>query len=76
MITARLYGLLRIQWGIREVRMEAETVLDVLHSLEQQGISPKELSGCVFFVNGHSAHKKTKLKDGDTVAILSPVAGG
>ena len=76
MITVKLYGLLRIESGIKEVQVDAKTVQEVMNYLQEQGISPKELSGCVIYVNGNTANKRNKLTDGDTVVLMSPVAGG
>ena len=76
MITVKLYGLLRIESGIKEKQMEAATVKEVLEILSGCGLSPKQLRGCVILRNGSSAAKHTKLNDGDTVVLMSPVAGG
>ena len=76
MITVKLYGLLRIESGIKEVQLEAKSVKEVLEHLAGRGISPKELSGCVILVNGNSANKRSKLTEGDRVVLMSPVAGG
>ena len=76
MITVKLYGLLRIESGIRERQMEAGTVKEVLESLAGCGLSPKDLTSCVILINGTGANKRSKLKDGDTVVLMSPVAGG
>ena len=76
MITVKLYGLLRIESGIREKQLETATVKEVLQQLESCGISRKELSSCVVLVNGKNASRRSKLRDGDTVVLMSPVAGG
>ena len=76
MITVKLYGLLRIESGIKEKQMEAATVKQVLGALSDGGIPEKDLNGCVILVNGNSANKRSKLTDGDTVVLMSPVAGG
>ncbi|MBR4290954.1 MAG: MoaD/ThiS family protein [Oscillospiraceae bacterium] len=76
MITVKLYGLLRIESGIREKQVEAKTVKEVLQQLADCGIPAKDLDGCVIIVNGSNANKKRKLTDGDTVVLMSPVAGG
>ena len=76
MITVKLYGLLRLDSGIKERQLEAANVAQVLTFLESQGISRRDLSGTVILVNGESATKRSKLKDGDVVQLLSPVAGG
>ena len=76
MITVKLYGLLRIDSGIKEKQLEAATVKEVLQQLEHCGIDRKDLSGCVTLINGKSANRRSKLTDGDTVVLMSPVAGG
>ena len=76
MITVKLFGLLRLESGIKEKQLEATTVKEVLDKLAQAGINPKDLRGCVIFVNGENANKRKKLKDGDLVVLMPPVAGG
>ena len=76
MITVKLYGLLRLESGIKEKQMEASGVKEVLEVLAECGISKKDLNGCVVLVNGNSANKRSKLTDGDTVVLMPPVAGG
>ena len=76
MITVKLYGLLRLESGIKEKQMEASGVKEVLEVLAECGISKKDLNGCVVLVNGNSANKRSKLTDGYTVVLMSPVAGG
>ena len=76
MITAKLYGLLRIESGIKEKQLEAKSVKEVLDALAACGISRKDLEGCIILINGKSANKRSKLTDGDTVVLMSPVAGG
>ena len=76
MITVKLYGLLRIESGIREKQLAASTVKEVLDTLAVCGIDRKELSSCLILVNGNSAGKRHKLTNGDTVVLMSPAAGG
>ena len=76
MITVKLYGLLRIESGIRKKQLEASNVKEVLDTLAYCGIPRKDLNSCVILVNGNSARKRSKLADGDTVVLMSPVAGG
>ena len=76
MIRVKLYGLLRIDSGIKERQLEAASVKEVLEDLERCGIPRKKLEAAVVLVNGSSAAKKSKLTDGDTVVLMSPVAGG
>lgn len=76
MIAVKLYGLLRIESGIREKQLEASSVKEVLAVLADCGISQKDLNSCIILVNGKSRSKRSKLADGDTVVLMSPVAGG
>jgi len=76
MITVKLYGLLRLDSGIKERQLQAASVQEVFIYLMAQGISSRELNGCVILLNGKSAGKRSKLRPGDTVQLLSPVAGG
>ena len=76
MITVKLYGLLRIESGIKQKQLEARTVKEVLLFLTECGIPRKDLDGCVILVNGAPCKSWTKLKDGDQVTLLPPVAGG
>ena len=76
MITVKLFGLLRLESGIKEKQLEAATVKEVLEKLAQAGINPKDLRACVIFVNGENVNRRKKLKDGDLVVLMPPVAGG
>ena len=76
MITVKLYGLLRSESGIKENQLEAVTMKEVLDQLAACGIDRRDLNGCVILVNGNTANKRSKLTDGDTVVLMSPVAGG
>ena len=76
MITVKLYGLLRIDSGIRERVMEADRMEDVFRDLMAQGIDKKTLAGCAILINGKPARKRSPLQHGDVVQLLPPVAGG
>ena len=78
MITVKLYGLLRLDSGIRELSLDAKTIPELYSRLLEKTdrISKKDLEGCVLLVNGKAANRRTKLADGDVVHLLSPVAGG
>jgi molybdopterin converting factor small subunit len=72
MITVKLYGLLRIESGIKQKQLEACSVKEILVFLADCGIPNIDLDGCVILVNGNSASKRSKLTDGDTVVLMSP----
>lgn len=78
MITVKLYGLLRLDAGVREMEVKASTVTELYFRISQQNprVSKKDLEGCVLLVNGKVSNKRVKLKDGDAVQLMPPVAGG
>lgn len=78
MITVKLMGMLRLDSGIRELKLEADSVKKLFDALVRQSdsITPKKLGGCVVFINGKQGSKRSKLVDGDEVILMSPVAGG
>lgn len=76
MITVKLYGLLRLDSGIKELQIEANSVSTLLHRLEEHGLKKSDLSGANILVNGQFSNKRTSLKNGDIVQLFPPVAGG
>ena len=76
MITVKLYGLIRLDSGIRHRQVEADTIQEVFQDLAALGIPMKELRGCAILINGKPGNRRSKLQDGDTVQLLPPVAGG
>ena len=78
MITVKLYGLLRLDSGIRQLRLEAANVKEVFRALlaETDRITKADLDGCVILINGKQGSRRSQLTDGDQVVLLSPVAGG
>lgn len=78
MITVKLLGLLRLDSGIRELTLEADSMKEVYTVLlaRSDRITPKKLNGCVILINGRQGSKRSKLEDGDQVVLMSPVAGG
>lgn len=78
MITVKLYGLLRLDSGIKALTLEAQTIPQVHDALRGQSsrLTQKDLDGCLILINGKPGTKRSKLKDGDQVVLMSPVAGG
>ena len=76
MITVKLYGLLRIDSGIKERRIEAVGIKEVFQDLQQQGFSQKDLNSCLILINGKPANRRSVLQPGDVVQLMPPVAGG
>ena len=76
MITVKLYGLLRLDSGIKTLDADANNTRELLAVLEQQGLDAKLIRGCNILVNGELTTKHIPLRDGDTVQLFPPVAGG
>ena len=84
MITVKLFGTLRIDSGVKEVRTEAgrvkeiyAPVLDAIHAKQPDTcITLKTLKGCRIAVNGNVAAPNTALRPGDIVYLFPAVAGG
>ena len=78
MITVRLYGLLRLDTGIREIQLEANNVKELYTALLSRcgSVTLRDLESCSILINGKQANKRSRLYPGDEVVLLSPVAGG
>ena len=76
MITVKLYGLMRLESGIKELQVEAGRLKELYLRLEEAGLHRQDLKGCYVLVNGEAAGRQTRLQDGDVVQLLPPVAGG
>jgi len=76
MITVKLYGLLRLDSGIKELKIDADSINSLLRQLQAHGLKKSDLSGANILVNGKFGNKRTPLKDGDTVQLFPPEAGG
>ena len=75
MITVKLFGLVRLETGIKELQIDAANVRELKKALTQ--FIPEEMvKGCVLLINGKPANRFTKIKDGDQVMLMPPVAGG
>jgi len=75
MIQVKLFGLVRLETGIKELQIEAANIKELKNELIRY-IPEEKIKGCVLLVNGKQATRFTKLKDGDQVMLMPPVAGG
>ena len=79
-----LLGLLRLDTGLHELELDAERIKDLYPMLLKKAhecnpkttVTQADVNGCVALVNGRAVKKSTKLSDGDTVHLMSPVCGG
>ena len=84
MVNVKLFGLFRLDTGIKSLETEASCVKDLYPVLLKKAkevnpktkISAKDIDGCIVVVNGVQTNKKAALKDGDEVMLMSPVCGG
>ena len=84
MVTVKLFGLLRLDTGLKEITADGSDVKSLYPILlrEAKRHNPKtkvkkaDIDGCIVIVNGVQTTKKAKLQDGDEVMLMSPVCGG
>jgi len=80
MVTIRLFGPIRENCGQGKISVDAGSVRDVMAQAIQHGVDRKLFGEALMFVNGQAVvgakRWKVKLKDGDELALLSPVSGG
>lgn len=75
MITVKLFGLVRLETGIKELQIDAANVKELKRELSRH-IPEEKIKGCVLLINGKQASRFTKVKEGDQVMLMPPVAGG
>ena len=84
MVNVKLFGLFRLDTGLKELSAEAGTVKELYPVLlaEAKKVNPAtkitaaDLDGCIVVINGKQCKKSAKFQDGDEVWLMSPVCGG
>ena len=84
MVQIKLFGLIRLDTGLKELRADVSSVKEIYPLLLREArranpatkISAKDIDGCIVLVNNVQTGKHAILKDGDTVMLMSPVCGG
>ena len=84
MVKVKLFGLLRMDTGLKELNLEASSVRDLYPQILAQAmlahpgtrVSARDIDGCIIMINGVQGKKSSTLCDGDTVMLMSPVCGG
>ena len=84
MVKVKLFGLFRLDTGIKEIELQASTVKELYPLLLDAAkktkpdtkVTSKDIDGCIVVINGVQSKKTSKLKDGDEVTLMSPVCGG
>ena len=84
MVQVKLFGLFRLNTGLKELKADAGTVKElypiVLEAAKKANPAAKvtaaDMDGCIVVINGKQCKKSAKLNDGDVVWLMSPVCGG
>lgn len=84
MVTVKLFGLFRLDTGLKSLNAEASNVKELYPILLAEArkakpdtrITAADIDGCIVVINGKQARKSSPLKDGDQVSLMSPVCGG
>ena len=84
MVTVKLFGLFRLDTGIKGLKADVSDVKELYPILLEKArelnpdtkITAKDIDGCIVIINGKQSRKSSKLKDGDEVMLMSPVCGG
>lgn len=84
MVNVKLFGLFRLDTGIKELDADVNSVQDLYPVLLAKAkevnpktkITAKDIDGCIVVINGKQSRKSAALKDGDKVMLMSPVCGG
>ena len=84
MVNVKLFGLFRLDTGLKELSAEAGTIKELYPVLlaEAKKVNPAtkitaaDIDGCIVVINGKQCKKSAKFKDGDEVWLMSPVCGG
>ena len=84
MVKVKMFGVFRLDSGLKEMTSEAASVKELFPQIiaEAKKINPrttlteKDLRGCVIAVNGKQVKPNSRLNDGDEVVLVPAVAGG
>ena len=84
MVKVKLFGLFRLDTGLKELEADVKSVKELYPVLlaEAKKVKPDtkvtaaDIDGCIVMINGRQGKKSSALKDGDEVMLMSPVCGG
>lgn len=84
MVKVKLFGLFRLDTGLKELSAEARSVKELYPILLAEAkkakpgtaITAADIDGCIIMINGRQGKKSSRLSDGDEVMLMSPVCGG
>ena len=84
MVRVKLFGLLRLDTGLKELTAQADSVKALYPILLEETkranpetkITAADIDGCIVVINGRQGRKSSRLSEGDEVWLMSPVCGG
>lgn len=84
MVTVKLFGLFRLETGLKSLCVEAGSVKELYPILLAEAkkadpaarITAADIDGCIVVVNGRQVRRSSPLRDGDQVLLMSPACGG
>ena len=82
MITVKFFGLINVETNIRQLKVKEGTVRQVLNQVKEKypSFTDQQIKNAVMFINKEqvSGNKRFSiiLKNGDELALLSPLSGG
>ena len=84
MVQVKLFGLFRLDTGLKELKADVGTVKELYPILLEEAkkanpatkVTAEDIDGCIVVINGKQCKKSAKLNDGDEVWLMSPVCGG
>lgn len=84
MVHVKLFGLLRLDTGLKELSADVSSVRDLYPVLLAEAkrrkpsttVTAADIDGCIVMINGKQGKKSSRLRDGDEVQLMSPVCGG
>ena len=84
MVHVKLFGLLRLDTGLRELELDADSVkaldpqllAEVRRANPDTKITAADIDGCIVIINGAQGREGSRLNNGDEVWLMSPVCGG
>ncbi len=80
MVKVKMFGVIRLGSGVKELECEASKVSDAFDALNIKSAPSADkftFDDAIVFVNGKRiSKKKFPLKDGDEVWLMSPASGG
>lgn len=74
MVQVKLFGLLRLDTGVRSLECNVKTVEELLNYIPN--LKSKKAKDYVVLVNGKAVSKNYRFQDSDKVVLMTPIGGG